>query len=227
MCTYADLSESLLLHTQSMDINVDSNQTFDHVASLNTSELLLIGGVCPIIHALAHILQIERPETTQVTPGAPYPVRQTERQESDFHDPEEPPSYASLEDISAKVPKSSPNRNGVTSYISGASDRVAVERGTSEESDDYRPPPPSYEMAVNFRDEYSVTDSQPTSVWYWSTGLDEQKSQRKIVNSFLPINFSICFGCSNEPSHWDGSFEYPEHMFWLRNKKTIFQLHHS
>ena len=25
--------------------------------------------------------------------------------------------------------------------------------------------------------------------------------QRKIVNIFLPIIFSICFGCSKEPSH--------------------------
>ena len=49
--------------------------------------------------------------------------------------------------------------------------------------------------------------------------------QRKIVNIFLPITFSICFGCSKEPSHWDGSFEYPQHMFWLRNKKIIFLLH--
>ena len=23
---------------------------------------------------------------------------------------------------------------------------------------------------------------------------------------------------------WDGSFEYPQHMFWLRNKKIIFLL---
>ena len=38
-------------------------------------------------------------------------------------------------------------------------------------------------------------------------------------NSYLPISFNICFGCSKEPSHWDGSFEYPQHMFWLRNKK--------
>ena len=29
----------------------------------------------------------------------------------------------------------------------------------------------------------------------------------------------MCFGCSKEPSHRDGSFEYPQHMFWLRNKK--------
>ena len=34
----------------------------------------------------------------------------------------------------------------------------------------------------------------------------------------------MCFGCSNEPSHRDGSFEYPQHMFWLRNEKTNFQL---
>ena len=30
----------------------------------------------------------------------------------------------------------------------------------------------------------------------------------------------MCFGCSEEPSHRDGSFEYPQHMFWLRNKKS-------
>ena len=36
---------------------------------------------------------------------------------------------------------------------------------------------------------------------------------RKIVIIFLPIIFHICFGCSKEPSHRDGSFEYPQHMF--------------
>ena len=46
--------------------------------------------------------------------------------------------------------------------------------------------------------------------------------QGKIVNIFLPIIFSICIGCSKEPSHRDGSFEYPQHMFWLENKKIIF-----
>ena len=46
--------------------------------------------------------------------------------------------------------------------------------------------------------------------------------ERKIVNIFLSICFIICFGCSKEPSHGDGSFEYPQHMFWLRNKKNIF-----
>ena len=35
----------------------------------------------------------------------------------------------------------------------------------------------------------------------------------------------MCFGYSKEPSHRDGSFEYPQHMFWLRNKKINFQLH--
>ena len=34
----------------------------------------------------------------------------------------------------------------------------------------------------------------------------------------------MCFGCSKEPSHRDGSFEYPQHIFELRNKKNIFQL---
>ena len=35
----------------------------------------------------------------------------------------------------------------------------------------------------------------------------------------------MCFGCSKEPSHGDGSFEYPQHMIWLRNKKNNFQLY--
>ena len=35
----------------------------------------------------------------------------------------------------------------------------------------------------------------------------------------------MCFGCSKEPSHRDGSFEYPQHMFWLRNKKNNFVTH--
>ena len=34
----------------------------------------------------------------------------------------------------------------------------------------------------------------------------------------------MCFGYSKELSHRDGSFEYPQHMFWLRNKKNNFQL---
>ena len=34
----------------------------------------------------------------------------------------------------------------------------------------------------------------------------------------------MCFGCSKEPSHRAGSFEHPEHMFSLRNKKNNFQL---
>ena len=32
----------------------------------------------------------------------------------------------------------------------------------------------------------------------------------------------MCFGCLKEPSHCDGSFEYPQHIFWLRNKKIMF-----
>ena len=35
----------------------------------------------------------------------------------------------------------------------------------------------------------------------------------------------MCFVCSKEPSHQGGSFEYPQHMFRLRNKKNNFQLH--
>ena len=30
----------------------------------------------------------------------------------------------------------------------------------------------------------------------------------------------MCFVCSKEPSHQDGSFKYPQHMLWSRNKKN-------
>ena len=39
---------------------------------------------------------------------------------------------------------------------------------------------------------------------------------------FFLSSLNMCFVCSKEPSHWDGSFEYPEPMFWLRNKEIIF-----
>ena len=48
---------------------------------------------------------------------------------------------------------------------------------------------------------------------------------RKIAIIFLSISLNMCFGCSKELSHQDGSFEYPQHTFWLRNKKNNnFQL---
>ena len=47
----------------------------------------------------------------------------------------------------------------------------------------------------------------------------------KIEFISLPINLKMCFGCSKEPSHWDGSFEYPQHMFWLWKKKRNFFLY--
>ena len=34
----------------------------------------------------------------------------------------------------------------------------------------------------------------------------------------------MCFGCSKEPSHWDGSFEYPHNMFWMRNNDNNFPI---
>ena len=38
----------------------------------------------------------------------------------------------------------------------------------------------------------------------------------KLYFLFLPINLNLCFWCSKEPSHCDGSFEYPQHIVWLK-----------
>ena len=34
----------------------------------------------------------------------------------------------------------------------------------------------------------------------------------------------MCFGCSKEASHRGSSFEYPHHMFWMRNKENSFPI---
>ena len=53
---------------------------------------------------------------------------------------------------------------------------------------------------------------------------DKEIYERKII-IFLPINLNMCFGCSKETYHWDYSFEYPQHMFWMRNKENSFPIH--
>ena len=47
--------------------------------------------------------------------------------------------------------------------------------------------------------------------------------EHKNVIIFLAISLNMSFGCSKEPSR-DGSLEYPQHIFWLRNKKNNFSL---
>ena len=48
------------------------------------------------------------------------------------------------------------------------------------------------------------------------THLNIQNFSGKIAIIFLSISLNMCFGCSKEPSHQDDSFEYPQHMFWLK-----------
>ena len=37
----------------------------------------------------------------------------------------------------------------------------------------------------------------------------------EIAFVFLPISVNLCFGCSGEASHWDGSLEHPQYRFVL------------
>ena len=52
-------------------------------------------------------------------------------------------------------------------------------------------------------------------------GLDKQmlRFELKIVNIFLSINFTLVWGALQEPSHWDGSFEYPQHVLGWEIRK--------
>ena len=58
----------------------------------------------------------------------------------------------------------------------------------------------------------------------YSVGQISKFVQRKIAIIYSSISLYMCFGCSKEPSHYDSSFEYPQHWFWLRNKKKIFSI---
>ena len=54
--------------------------------------------------------------------------------------------------------------------------------------------------------------------------LSKKKNMGKIAIIFLSISFCMCFWCSKEPSHRDGSFDHLQHMVGLRNKKNNFLL---
>ena len=44
-----------------------------------------------------------------------------------------------------------------------------------------------------------------------------------ILDLFIMDQFKHVFWVLKRTISWDGSFEYPQHMFWLRNKKNNFQ----
>ena len=54
-----------------------------------------------------------------------------------------------------------------------------------------------------FREREKVLSSRPP----------EKSAYLKII--FLYLNQNMCCGYSKETSQWDGSFEYPKHMFNL------------
>ena len=54
-----------------------------------------------------------------------------------------------------------------------------------------------------------------------------KKNQHKIAIFFLPIIFSICFGCSKELSLIETVLLSTQHMCWWRKKKNNLQLGHD
>ena len=50
-----------------------------------------------------------------------------------------------------------------------------------------------------------------------------EKNIIHVIHNFRKTKLeNICFGCSKEPSEWDGSFGYPQHICWLRNMKKNY-----
>ena len=72
-------------------------------------------------------------------------------------------------------------------------------------------------LKINQRSYFNLLNS---AIWgfLWIVSL-------KILNSGIIILKKV-HPC-HHVSHWDGSFEYPQHMFRLRNKKNIFSIPHS
>ena len=69
-----------------------------------------------------------------------------------------------------------------------------------------------------------VCSAPSVACWIdYLSGLMLRVYTKKLISLYL--NQSIFCGHSKELSHRDGSFEYLQHMFWLRNKKNNFQLH--
>ena len=62
---------------------------------------------------------------------------------------------------------------------------------------------------------------EPSNISTQSAWVQIRKEfERKVLINFLSISPNMCLGRSKEPSQWDGSFEYPQHMLWWRNKKN-------
>ena len=68
------------------------------------------------------------------------------------------------------------------------------------------------------KDTFYVTKIHPTCICSSISKI----FMRKFV---LSISLNICFGCSKEPSYWDGSFEDQQNTFWWRNNRMNFKLH--
>ena len=51
------------------------------------------------------------------------------------------------------------------------------------------------------------------------------QSKNKIVIIFLFFQnlVSTCFGCSNDPSHQEDSFEHPQPLYYSEIKKSIYK----
>ena len=65
---------------------------------------------------------------------------------------------------------------------------------------------------------YANMSVQYTAIFH---GYKNDYFQMKNCNIFLIFAQTIDFGYTLEPPHWGGSNEYPQSMFWSKNKKKV------
>ena len=66
---------------------------------------------------------------------------------------------------------------------------------------------------------YANTPMQYTAIFH---GCENFNFQMKFFNIFLIFAQNLDCGYSLEPSQWGGSNEYPQSMFWSKNKKKMY-----
>ena len=101
---------------------------------------------------LPHVYQNDHSEEPESNTGRQFPVfGQDETQDLNFDDSDIPPISISLDNIDHSPSHGTPHANAINVESRNSSHNV-------DALQDYQPPPPDYELVLNYREEYDVTE---------------------------------------------------------------------